>query len=133
MPATELSAAIRARRLSPVELVEAVLTRIDRLNPRLRAYLTVTDEHARQAAREAEAAVMRGDPLGPLHGIPVGIKDLSYTKGIRTTRGSLLYKDFVPDENHPIVERLLDAGAIIVGKTNTPEFGWKGATDNRLG
>ena len=133
MPATELSAAIRARRLSPVELVEAVLARIGRLNPRLRAYLTVTDEHARAAAREAEAAVMRGDPLGPLHGIPVGIKDLSYTKGIRTTRGSLLYKDFVPDENHPIVDRLLDAGAIIVGKTNTPEFGWKGATDNRLG
>ncbi|MGI8857012.1 MAG: amidase [Thermomicrobiales bacterium] len=132
-PATELAAAIRARRLSPVELVDAVLARIDRLNPRLNAYLTVTGDQARQGAREAEAAVMRGDPLGPLHGIPVAVKDLSYTKGIRTTRGSLLYKDFVPEEDHPVVERLYEAGAIIVGKTNTPEFGWKGATDNRLG
>jgi aspartyl-tRNA(Asn)/glutamyl-tRNA(Gln) amidotransferase subunit A len=132
-PATELAAAIRARRLSPVELVDAVLARIDRLNPRLNAYLTVADAQARQGAREAEAAVMRGDSLGPLHGIPVAVKDLSYTKGIRTTRGSLLYKDFVPGEDHPIVTRLYDAGAIIVGKTNTPEFGWKGATDNRLG
>ncbi len=133
MPATELAAVIRDRRLSPVELVNAVLARIARLNPRLNAYLTVTDAEARQGAQQAEAAVMRGDPLGPLHGIPVAVKDLSYTKGIRTTRGSLLYKDFVPDENHPMVDRLLDAGAIIVGKTNTPEFGWKGATDNRLG
>jgi aspartyl-tRNA(Asn)/glutamyl-tRNA(Gln) amidotransferase subunit A len=133
MPATDLARAIRERRLSPVELVEAVLARIDRLNARLRAYLTVTDAQARQAARQAEAAVMRGDALGSLHGIPVAVKDLSYTKGIRTTRGSLLYKDFVPNENHPVVEWLLDAGAIIVGKTNTPEFGWKGATDNRLG
>ena len=133
MPATELAAAIRSRGVSPVAVVEAVLARIGRLNPRLRAYLTVTDDLARQKAREAEQAVMRGDPLGLLHGIPVGVKDLSYTKGIRTTRGSLLYKDFVPDEDHPMVERLLDAGAIIVGKTNTPEFGWKGATDNRLG
>ncbi len=132
-PATELAAAIRARRLSPVELVDAVLARIERHNPRLRAYLTVVDEQAREAARAAEAAVLRGDPLGSLHGIPVAVKDLSYTKGIRTTRGSLLYENFVPDENHPIVERLLDVGAIIVGKTNTPEFGWKGATDNRLG
>jgi len=132
-PATELAAAIRDRRLSPVELVDAVLARIERLNPLLRAYLTVADEQAREAARRAEAAVLRGDPLGVLHGIPVAVKDLSYTKGIRTTRGSLLYRDFVPDENHPIVERLLGAGAIIIGKTNTPEFGWKGATDNRLG
>src|SRR6478672_3457679 len=103
MPATDLAAAIRDRRLSPVELVDAVLARIDRRNPMLRAYLTVADEQARQRAREAETAVMRGDPLGLLHGIPVAVKDLSYTKGIRTTRGSLLYQDFVPDENHPVV------------------------------
>ena len=133
MPATEMAAAIRARDLSPVEVVEAVLARIGRLNPRLRAYLTVVGDRARQEARVAEAAVQRGDPLGPLHGVPVGVKDLSYTQGIRTTRGSLLYKDFVPDADHPMVERLKTAGAIIIGKTNTPEFGWKGATDNRLG
>jgi Asp-tRNA(Asn)/Glu-tRNA(Gln) amidotransferase A subunit family amidase len=72
-PATELAAAIRARRLSPVELVDAVLERIARLNPRLNAYLTVVDAGARQRARDAEAAVMRGDPLGPLHGIPVAV------------------------------------------------------------
>jgi aspartyl-tRNA(Asn)/glutamyl-tRNA(Gln) amidotransferase subunit A len=133
VPATELAAAIRAKRVSPVEVVEAVLARIARLNPRLRAYLTVTGDLALRQARAAEQAVMRGDPLGALHGVPVGVKDLSYTKGIRTTRGSLLYEHFVPDEDHPMVERLYDAGAIIVGKTNTPEFGWKGATDNRLG
>ncbi len=133
LPATELAALIRARTLSPVEVTEAVLARIHRLNGATRAYITVADEYAMRAAQEAEAAVLRGDPLGVLHGVPVSVKDLSYTKGIRTTRGSLLFADFVPDEDHPIVDALKMAGAVIVGKTNTPEFGWKGATDNRLG
>lgn len=133
LPATTLAAAIRDRHLSPVEVTEAVLARIYRLNPPLRAYITVADDHAMTAARDAEAAVLRGDPLGPLHGVPVSVKDLSYTKGIRTTRGSLVFADFVPDEDQPIVVALKTAGAVIVGKTNTPEFGWKGATDNRLG
>jgi aspartyl-tRNA(Asn)/glutamyl-tRNA(Gln) amidotransferase subunit A len=130
MPATDLAAAIRAKRVSPVEVTEAVLARIERVNPRLNAYCTVTAEAARAAAKVAEAAVMRGEPLGPLHGVPVSIKDLTFTKGLRTTRGSKLYEHFLPEEDAPLVERLRAAGAISLGKTNTPEFGWKGVTDN---
>ncbi|MBI3988932.1 MAG: amidase [candidate division NC10 bacterium] len=130
MPATEMAQAIRAKRVSPVEVIDAILARIERLNPGLNAYCTVTAEAARKAAREAEAAVLRGDPLGPLHGVPVSIKDLIITKGVRTTWGSKLYEHFVPEEDAPAVERLKGAGAIILGKTNSPEFGWKGVTDN---
>jgi aspartyl-tRNA(Asn)/glutamyl-tRNA(Gln) amidotransferase subunit A len=130
MPATQLVAAIRAKKVSPVEVVDAVLARIERLNPKLNAYCTLTIEAARAAAKEAEAAVMRGETLGILHGVPVSIKDLVATKGVRTTYGSKLYEHFVPDEDAPVVERLKQAGAIILGKTNTPEFGHKGVTDN---
>jgi len=130
MPATELVAAIRAKKVSPVEVTEAILARIERLNPLLNAYCTLTVEEARQAAKAAEAAVMRGDPLGPLHGVPVSIKDLVITKGVRTMRGSKIYEHFVPDEDAPVVERLKAAGAVILGKTTTPEFGWKGVTDS---
>jgi aspartyl-tRNA(Asn)/glutamyl-tRNA(Gln) amidotransferase subunit A len=130
MPALELAAAIKARQVSPVEVVEAVLARIERLNPKLNAYCTLTTEAARTAAQEAESAVMRRDALGALHGVPVSIKDLVATKGVRTTYGSKLYEHFIPDEDAPVVERLKQAGAIILGKTNTPEFGHKGVTDN---
>ena len=86
-----------------------------------------------QRARDAEAAVARGDNLGPLHGVPISIKDLELTKGIRTTSGSLHFKDRIPDEDSIVVERVRKAGAIILGKTNTPEFGHKGTTENLLG
>jgi aspartyl-tRNA(Asn)/glutamyl-tRNA(Gln) amidotransferase subunit A len=132
MPATDLVAAIRAKRISPVEVVEAVLTRIEAFNPRLNAYCTVTMDAARREARSAEAAVMRGDPLGPLHGVPVSVKDLVITRGVRTTFGSRIYAENIPGEDAPLVERLKAAGAILVGKTTTPEFGWKGATDSPL-
>lgn len=132
MPATELAAAIRARKVSPVEVVEAVLTRIGALNPRLNAYSTLTSEAARGAARAAEAAVMRGDRLGPLHGVPVSVKDLVITQGVRTTFGSRIHAEYIPEEDAPSVERLKAAGAILVGKTTTPEFGWKGVTDSPL-
>jgi aspartyl-tRNA(Asn)/glutamyl-tRNA(Gln) amidotransferase subunit A len=130
MPALELGEAIHAKKVSPVEVVDAVLARIERFNPQLNAYCTVTAAAARAAAKEAEAAVMRGDTLGLLHGIPVSIKDLVATKGVRTTHGSRLYEQFIPDEDAPVVERLKRAGAIILGKTNTPEFGHKAITDN---
>jgi Asp-tRNA(Asn)/Glu-tRNA(Gln) amidotransferase A subunit family amidase len=129
-PATELAGDVAAKRLSAVEVVDAFLARIERLNPRLRAYCTITADEARAAASRAETAVMRGEPLGPLHGVPVSIKDLIVTKGVRTTRGSRVYSNAVPDEDAPVVERLKAAGAIVLGKTNTPEFGWKGVTDN---
>ncbi|MEE8519531.1 MAG: amidase, partial [Dehalococcoidia bacterium] len=98
----------------------------------LNAFITVTGEEAMTEAHRAEAAVISGDPLGPLHGVPIGIKDLSATKGITTTYGSLLLKDNVPEADDIMVERVRAAGAIIVGKTNTPEYGWKATTENLL-
>jgi aspartyl-tRNA(Asn)/glutamyl-tRNA(Gln) amidotransferase subunit A len=130
MPAIELAAAIRTKKVSPVEVVNAVLARIDRLNPTLNAFCLVTADTARQAAQAAEQAVMRGETLGALHGVPVSIKDLVITKGVRTMRGSKLYEHDVPTEDAPVVERLKAAGAIILGKTTTPEFGFKGVTDS---
>jgi Asp-tRNA(Asn)/Glu-tRNA(Gln) amidotransferase A subunit family amidase len=131
-PATELARDVATKRLSRVEVADVFLTRIERLNPRIGAYCTVVADEARAAARRAEAAVMRGDPLGPLHGVPVSIKDLILIKGIRTTRGSKLYEHAIPDQDAPVVERLRATGAIVPGKTNTPELGWKGVTDNLI-
>jgi len=132
MPAIDMAQAIRTRKLSPVEVINAVLSRIERLNPRINAYCTLLDESARKQAREAEVKVMNGDELGPLHGVPMSIKDLTYTKGVRTTSGSKMYENFIPDHDAIIVERLKAAGAIMIGKTNTPEFGFMGVTDNML-
>jgi len=131
MSAVELAAAIRRKKVSPVEVVDAVLARIERLNPKLNAYCTVTADLARREAKAAERQLMRkGARLGPLHGVPFSIKDLVITKGVRTTWGSKLYADHVPEEDAPVVERLKAAGGIMVGKTNTPAFGWIGATHN---
>ncbi|MGH7318514.1 MAG: amidase [Candidatus Rokuibacteriota bacterium] len=133
LSASELAALIRKKKASPVEVVDAVLDRIDRLNPRLNAYVTVTAERARKAARAAERALgRRSAGLGPLHGVPFSVKDLVVTKGVRTTFGTPLYRDNVPTEDAPMVERLQAAGAILIGKTNTPTFGWIGATHNLL-
>lgn len=132
LSASDLGAAIRVRRVSPVEAVGAVLDRIERLNPRLNAFWTVTAESARREAAAAEAAVMRGEGLGPLHGVPVSVKDLVITRGVLTTFGSRIYEKNVPQEDAPLVERLKAAGAILIGKTTSPEFGWKGVTDSPL-
>ncbi|MFQ5879992.1 MAG: amidase, partial [Dehalococcoidia bacterium] len=132
-PAWQLRDLIRRRELSPVEITEHYLRRIEPLNPRLNAYLTVYGDEAVAAARAAEQAVMDGRHLRPLHGVPIAVKDLNPTKGIRTTRGSLVYKDWVPEEDDIVVERVRGAGAVILGKTNTPEFGARGTTENRLG
>ena len=130
-PATDLAALIRRRKVSPVEVVDAVLARIDKLNPRLNAYVVVCADDARKQARAAERAVMRkGAKLGPLHGVPFSVKDLVITKGVRTTFGTPLHRDNVPDEDAPIVARMTSAGGIMLGKTNTPTFGWIGATHN---
>jgi len=132
MPAVEMAEAIKTRRLSPVEIMDAVLSRIDRLNPKVNAYCTLVAESARKQAREAETMVMRGEELGPLHGVPVSIKDLIFTEGIRTTAGSRIYQNFIPQQDAIVVERLKAAGAIITGKTNTSEFGYVAITNNRL-
>ncbi|WP_051580505.1 amidase [Pseudonocardia acaciae] len=130
MSATELAAAIRARELSPVEATEAVLDRIAALDPELNAFCTVTAETARHRAREAERQVLRGDPLGPLHGVPYSLKDLTPTKGIRTTFGSRLTEHHVPTEDALVARRMAESGGVLVGKTNTPEGGCKAVTDN---
>ena len=130
LSATEMAAAIRAKKLSPVEITQTLLERIEAVNPKLNAYVTLTAETALEQARKAEAAVQKGDSLGPLHGVPYSVKDLVITKGVRTMRGSKIYEDFVPDEDTVPVERLQAAGGVMFGKTATPEFGWKGVTDS---
>ena len=132
-PATELVRLFRARKTSPLEAMQAVLARIDTVNPAVNAYVTVAREQALQAARRATAALGKtGAALPPLHGVPVSIKDLTPTKGIRTTWGSKIYEHHVPTEDALIVERLKAAGAIVLGKTNTPEFGAGGNTFNAV-
>ena len=131
--ARELRELIATKQVSPVEVTELLLRRIEALNPKLNAYLTVIPDQARAAARAAEEAVVRGDSLGPLHGIPVSIKDLYWTKEVRATAGSLIYKDFVAPQDSLSTERLRSAGAVILGQTNTPELGLSGTTENRLG
>lgn len=131
LPALTITAAadrISRKRLSPVELTEAVLARIDALNPRVGAFITVTAEQAMEAARAAERDIQQGRYRGALHGIPVGVKDTYYTKGIRTTAASPVLQDFVPEFDCTIVERMKAAGAIVIGKLNLPEFSFGGYT-----
>lgn len=132
-PAYELAEMIRAKKLSPIELMQTILERIEDLNPKLNAYLTVAVDEAMSQAKTAETAVMSGSKLGPLHGVPISIKDLLPTKGMRTTMGSWVHRDWVPDAEGTMVQRLRASGAIIVGKTNTPEFGFACVVENKLG
>jgi aspartyl-tRNA(Asn)/glutamyl-tRNA(Gln) amidotransferase subunit A len=133
MSASVMAAAIRKRKVSPVEVMKAVLDRIERVNPGLNAFVTLAPEQAMKDARAAERATMKkGAALGPLHGVPFSTKDLVITKGIRTTFGTRIFADNVPAEDAPIVERMKAAGAVQLGKTNTPTFGWIGATHNLL-
>jgi amidase len=133
LPATTLARLYRTRKISPLEVMQAVLARIDTVNPAVNAYVTVARESALAAARAATRALGRkGTTLPPLYGVPVSIKDLFATKGIRTTWGSLIYEDHVPGEDDLVVQRLKAAGAIVVGKTNTPEFGAGGNTFNAV-
>jgi len=120
--AARQAALIRIKQLSPVEMMRAYLERIDRLDGRLRAYITVTRETALAAAREAEHAVMAGGPLGPLHGVAFAVKDQFATRGVRTTAGSRLLADNVPGEDATVVARLIAAGGILLGKLNLTEF-----------
>ena len=124
MDAVKLAKRIRAKELSPVEVIEAVLTRMEALEPHVHAFCTPTPDLARQEAKRIEKALLAGDDAGPLAGVPVGIKDLVCTAGIRTVSGSFAYENFIPDEDDVVVERLKHAGAIIIGKTNVPEFGY---------
>jgi aspartyl-tRNA(Asn)/glutamyl-tRNA(Gln) amidotransferase subunit A len=119
---------VREKKVSPVELTRGCLERIERLNPRLNAFITVMAEPALQQAREAEAEIQRGRWRGPLHGVPVALKDLFDTAGVRTTAASALFKDRVPAEDGEIVRRLREAGAVLLGKLNMHEFAYGGST-----
>jgi len=130
MTISELAPKIKARKISPVELTRSVLDRIDALDPILNAYITVDSEGALKAARTAERQIARGKYLGPLHGIPISLKDLYQTKGLRTTAGSKILHDWVPDADATAVSNLRAAGAIIVGKTNLHEFAFGATTQN---
>jgi aspartyl-tRNA(Asn)/glutamyl-tRNA(Gln) amidotransferase subunit A len=130
--AAVLAGMIAQRAVSPVEMVDLVLARIEKTQPTINAFITVCAEEARAAAKQAETAVMRGDELAPLHGVPFAVKDLVNTKGVRTTFGSFALADNVPAADSVSVARLKAAGAILVGKTTTPEFGHKCFTEAPL-
>lgn len=132
LPAVQLAAMIAERSLSPVELMRASLARIGAVQPRLNPFCFVYEDAALHEAARAEDAVMRGETLGPLHGLPIAIKDFTPTKGLTTTRGSAAFADWVPDEDALIVRRLCTAGAIVIGKTTTPEFAFSSFTRSPL-
>jgi len=131
-PAVELLRLYRARKASPLEVMQALLARIDAVNPQVNAIVTLARDAALWEARRATAALKRNATLPPLFGIPVGIKDVTPTRGLRTTHGSKLFEDHVPDEDALVVERLRAAGAIVIGKTNTPEFAFGPNTVNAV-
>lgn len=130
--ALEQARLVRRREASVRELVDACIARVERLNDAVNAVCTPTFDAARAAADRAQAALDAGDDVGPLHGVPFLVKDLLSTAGVRTTYGSRVYADLVPDEDDVAVERLLNAGAIMIGKTNTPEFGYQAVCDSPL-
>src|ERR1700681_4538871 len=130
--AVELASLIATKAVSPVEVLDAHLAVIARVNPQLNAIVTLAADAARASAEQAEAAVLRCETLGALHGLPVVIKDITPTAGIRTTFGSKLFKDYVPSEDAEAVRRLKAAGAIVLGKTNTPEFAAGANTFNEV-
>ncbi len=132
LPATELVSRMRRKDVSAVEVMDAHLARIEAVNPKVNAIVTLDADGAREAARRADESLARGDTLGPLHGLPVAHKDLVLTRGMRTTFGSPIFRDFVPEQSSILVERQQRAGAITLGKTNTPEFGAGSQTFNTV-
>lgn len=132
LTATELARKIRARELSSREVLEAHLAQLGRVNPSVNAVITLVEDTARQRALELDESAARGEFAGPLHGLPIAHKDLVATKGIRTTFGSPLFQDYVPNSSALLVKRIQGAGAVTIGKTNTPEFGAGSQTFNPI-
>jgi amidase len=130
--AVEMARLIHSNQLSATEVLAAHLQRIERINPKVNSIVTLAADQAMDQSRRADEALASGKRVGPLHGLPIAIKDLQPTKGIRTTFGSRIYKDFVPETDSLLVERIKDAGAIVIGKTNTPEFGAGSQTFNEV-
>ncbi|MCH8182051.1 MAG: amidase [Proteobacteria bacterium] len=132
LSAVEARRLIGEKKLSPVELLDSCIARIDAVDPAVNAMVATCYPRAREEARAAELAVIRGETLGPLHGLPLGVKDLNLTEGLRTTFGSLIYQDYIPDHDEGLIAALRGAGAIVIGKTNTPEFGAGANTVNKV-
>lgn len=128
--AIELAEMIKRREVSVTELTSIFLEKIEKVNPKINAFCTIMKDEAMEQAKEADDMVRNGEPLGPLHGVPVAIKDLTPVKGVRYTLGSKLFENQIADRDAVVVKRIRQAGGIIIGKTNTPEFGHKGTTDN---
>jgi aspartyl-tRNA(Asn)/glutamyl-tRNA(Gln) amidotransferase subunit A len=128
----QLARMISSKKVKPSEVMGAILARIEKVNPKLNAYCTLAQESAMAEARAADRKVTRAKSLGPLFGVPVSIKDLIFTKGLRTTFGSRMHENFIPDQDEVVVERLKAAGAIVLGKTTSCEFGYKSVTDSPL-
>src|SRR2546426_1391454 len=126
----EAAQLVEKRKVLPLELTDAVLKQIERAEPKINAFITVVADQARAVAKAHEAMIAAGYYMGPLHGLPIALKDNLYTKGIRSTAGSKVLGDFVPDEDATVTARLKASGAVIVGKTNMHEFAWGGTTDN---
>ncbi len=131
--ATAMAQAVRSKQISATELAKAALTRVESLDPRLHAFCTPTPDVAMAEAAAVDRAIAQGEAVGPLAGVPYGIKDLICTKDVRTMSGAVAFADFVPDEDDVVVERMRDAGAIAIGKTNVPEFGYSGVGHNPIG
>lgn len=132
MSACEMAEKIKSQELTSTEITETIIERVEKINPIINAYCTTTFDLARDMAKNADDAVKKGEILGLLHGIPTSIKDLMLLKGIRTTYGSLLHENFIPEDDEVVVKRLKKAGCVILGKTNTPEFGHVGLTHNKI-
>lgn len=132
MSGAEQTKLIKENKISPVEVISAVFERISKLDNNLNAFCEIDEENARQTARNLEEILMNKENLPPLFGVPVAIKDLIATKGIKTTFGSKLYENYIPSEDDSCIGRLREAGAIIIGKTNVSEFGYQAITDNEL-
>ncbi|MFX1323689.1 MAG: amidase [Promethearchaeota archaeon] len=132
LPAYEMAEKIKSEELTSLEITETIIERIEKINPLVNAYCTTTFDLARDMAKKADDSVKKGDRLGLLNGIPTSIKDLMQTKDILTTYGSKLYEDFIPERNDIAVQRLIDAGCVLLGKTNTPDFGHIGLTNNKI-
>ena len=132
MPAYEMLEKIKTQELTSTEITETIIERVEKINPIINAYCTPTFELARETAKKADEIVKKGEKLGLLHGIPTSIKDLMLLKGVRTTYGSLLHENFIPEDDEIVVKRLKNAGCVILGKTNTPEFGHVALTNNKI-
>lgn len=132
LSAYEMRQKINSQELSSLEITETLIERIEAINPKVNAYCTTSFDLAREMARKADQAVKNGEKLGLLNGIPTSIKDLMMVKGVRTTYGSLLHENFIPEDDEIAVKRLKEAGCVILGKTNTPEFGHVALTNNKI-